>query len=87
MFATAIDETRPVLTGVFVKVADTTLKMVTTDSYRLADHLYRHIIRSKVSFYPTVSVDDCGHRLPSTRAAGDHARSHSLALESETLAE
>lgn len=37
VFATAIDETRPVLTGVYLTVTDTTAKLVATDSYRLAE--------------------------------------------------
>lgn len=38
-FACAIDETRPVLTGVFLKFKDNQLKIVATDSYRLAEKI------------------------------------------------
>ena len=37
VFATALDETRPILTGVLVKIEKSTLKLVATDSYRLAE--------------------------------------------------
>lgn len=37
VFATAIDETRPVLTGVLFKNIGTHIKLVATDSYRLAE--------------------------------------------------
>lgn len=37
VFATAIDETRPVLTGVYLKIEDMTAKFAATDSYRLAE--------------------------------------------------
>jgi DNA polymerase-3 subunit beta len=37
VFAASSDETRPVLTGVLVKVVDGNLVMVATDSYRLAE--------------------------------------------------
>lgn len=37
VFATAIDETRPVLTGVLAKFGGNNLKLVATDSYRLAE--------------------------------------------------
>ena len=37
VFACAIDETRPVLAGVYVMVAGGKIKMVATDSYRLAE--------------------------------------------------
>jgi len=37
VFASALDETRPVLAGVFLKTAQDKLKMVATDSYRLAE--------------------------------------------------
>ena len=36
-FSAAVDETRPVLTGVLLKAKDTILKLVATDSYRLAE--------------------------------------------------
>lgn len=37
VFACAVEETRPVLTGVYFKVAGGKLKLVATDSYRLAE--------------------------------------------------
>lgn len=37
VFACALEETRPVLTGVYFKVEKNKLKMVATDSYRLAE--------------------------------------------------
>jgi len=37
VFATAIDETRPVLTGVLLKMEETSAKFAATDSYRLAE--------------------------------------------------
>jgi DNA polymerase-3 subunit beta len=37
VFAASSDETRPVLTGVFVQAQDGVLKMAATDSYRLAE--------------------------------------------------
>ena len=37
VFAAAIDETRPVLAGIYIVVKDGKLKMVSTDSYRLAE--------------------------------------------------
>lgn len=37
VFATAIDETRPVLTGVLLKSEDAKVRLVATDSYRLAE--------------------------------------------------
>lgn len=37
VFATAIDETRPVLTGVLLKLSEETVTLVATDSYRLAE--------------------------------------------------
>ncbi len=37
VFATALDETRPVLTGVLLKVDSGRVKLVATDSYRLAE--------------------------------------------------
>ena len=37
VFACAIDETRPVLTGVILKIKDNKLKLAATDSYRLAE--------------------------------------------------
>lgn len=36
-FAAAIDETRPVLTGILIKIKGKEMKMVATDSYRLAE--------------------------------------------------
>ena len=37
VFACALDETRPVLSGVYLKIMQNKLKMVATDSYRLAE--------------------------------------------------
>jgi len=37
VFASALDETRPVLMGVLMKVKDNIMKLVATDSYRLAE--------------------------------------------------
>ena len=37
VFATALDETRPILTGVLVIIEKKTMKFVATDSYRLAE--------------------------------------------------
>ena len=37
VFACALDETRPVLAGVYIKLVGKTVKMVATDSYRLAE--------------------------------------------------
>lgn len=45
-FSAAIDETRPILTGVLLKAKDNQLKLVATDSYRLAEktvHLEKKI--------------------------------------------
>lgn len=37
VFSAAIDETRPVLTGILLQIKDNKLKLVATDSYRLAE--------------------------------------------------
>ena len=37
LYAAAVDDTRPVLNGVFLKISGTTLTMAATDSYRLAE--------------------------------------------------
>ncbi|HLB32312.1 MAG TPA: DNA polymerase III subunit beta [Patescibacteria group bacterium] len=37
VFAAAVDETRPVLAGILVKISGNTLKLVATDSFRLAE--------------------------------------------------
>lgn len=39
IFATAIDETRPVLTGVLLKIEEQAARLVATDSYRLAERV------------------------------------------------
>lgn len=41
VFAAAVDETRPVLTGVLLKFLDKELRTVTTDSYRLAERIIK----------------------------------------------
>ena len=37
VFSCAVDETRPVLAGVCLKIADSKMKLIATDSYRLAE--------------------------------------------------
>ena len=41
VFAAAADETRPVLTGILLKIKDSIIKLVATDSYRLAEETYK----------------------------------------------
>ncbi|MEK7460597.1 MAG: DNA polymerase III subunit beta [Patescibacteria group bacterium] len=41
IFATAIDETRPVLTGVLLRIEEETARLVATDSYRLAERILK----------------------------------------------
>lgn len=38
-FAVALDETRPVLTGVLIRIIENKMKIVATDSYRLAERI------------------------------------------------
>ncbi len=48
--AAAFDETRPVLAGILFRVADGSLKMVATDSYRLAESVVKINTKEKGDF-------------------------------------
>lgn len=50
VFACALDETRPVLAGVCMKVADGKIKLVATDSYRLAEKTINLLNKETKSF-------------------------------------
>lgn len=49
LFATAFDETRPVLTGMLLKIEQNNLKLVATDSYRLAEATIKLEHKAKTS--------------------------------------
>jgi DNA polymerase-3 subunit beta len=47
VFSAALDETRPILTGILLSIKDNVLKLVATDSYRLSEKKY--ILDKKIS--------------------------------------
>lgn len=49
-FSASFDESRPILTGVYFIVSDNELKMVATDSYRLAEKVLKTPTKENVSF-------------------------------------
>ncbi len=52
VFATAIDETRPVLTGVLFKATESQTRLVATDSYRLAERSFK--VRGKQPIFSVI---------------------------------
>lgn len=60
-FGAAIDETRPILAGVLLRFTDSTLKLVATDSYRLAEktlHLKAKIASQSDVVIPTRTANE-----------------------------
>lgn len=69
VFATAIDETRPILTGVLLKIDDGVLKLVATDSYRLAERsvkLTKSTSPKQSLIVPARTLGELGRILPAT---------------------
>lgn len=69
VFATAIDETRPILTGVLMKIENTLLKLVATDSYRLAERslkLPKGGAQNQTLIIPARTLSELGRILPPT---------------------
>lgn len=63
MFSVSYDESRPVLTGVYFVVGDNTLKMVATDSYRLAERTINIPTNNKANFIIPVKTIQELHRI------------------------
>ncbi|MBU1092621.1 DNA polymerase III subunit beta [Patescibacteria group bacterium] len=63
MFSVSYDESRPVLTGVYFMVGDNTLKMVATDSYRLAEKTINIPTNNKTSFIIPIKTIQELHRI------------------------
>lgn len=63
VFSASYDESRPVLTGIYFMIGDNTLKMVATDSYRLAERTINIPTISKASFIIPVKTIQELHRI------------------------
>lgn len=69
VFACALDETRPVLAGVLLKSVDRNLKMVATDSYRLAEKTLKLTANNKSEInciVPARTLSEIGRLLDET---------------------
>jgi len=66
VFASAIDETRPVLTGILLNIQNNILKLVATDSYRLAEKtiILEHKVKEEINvIIPNRTMNELGRIL------------------------